>query len=151
MSKHRATPSFSFPQTSLARRFVPLLGALSLLATSGCVTRTLENNGLMAIPAPSDSTASGVMLVPPEARAAGWRILRFDNGGTVAEHSELRQDADRAMAAACAGDFRVTAEGPTAVNGMVTPRLAGTALEQSPFWYVQFVCVRDQDSPGTRG
>lgn len=151
MSKHRATPSLSSPRTSLARRFVPILVALSLLASSGCVTRTLDNNGLTAIPAPSDSTASGVMLVPPEARAVGWRILRFDNSGSVAAHSELRQDADRAMAAACAGDYRVTAEGPKAVDGMVTPRLAGTALEQSPFWYVQFVCVRDQDSPATRG
>ncbi|MFL5577447.1 MAG: hypothetical protein ACJ79S_15920 [Gemmatimonadaceae bacterium] len=144
MSKHRAIPASLFHRVLSGGRLVPTLGVLAVLTTSGCVTKTLENGGLEAIPAPSDTTAVGAMAVSPEARALGHRIVRFANTGTAADRAVRRKDAGRRMSAACAANYRTGAEGPAAVGGVVTPRLDGTKDQSSRFWYIQFVCVRDE-------
>ena len=130
--------------------FVATIGIVSVLTVAGCLTRTVDNEGLVAIPAPSDTTAFGTMHVSPEARAQGQRISRYVNNGSPEERAALRKSADRAMSAACSGSYRPGAEGPEAVAGLVTPRAAGTVDGPSPYWYVQFTCVRDA-STGTNG
>lgn len=141
----------ALPSPSSARgpRLIAACGTLAvLMVAAGCLTRTVENEGLVAIPAETDTTAFGAMLVSPEARARGQRISRFVNSGTPEERAALRKAADRAMSAACAGSHRTGAEGPDAVDGLVTPRRDGSDTGPSPFWYVQFTCVRDK-STGT--
>lgn len=126
-----------------------LLGLLLALLAIGCVGRTLGNEGLEAIPAPADIGAVGNMVVSPSAAAVGQRILRFDNRGTTSDRADKRKAAEKTMAAACASDYRSGAEGPAAVEGVVTPRPDETTHDASQFWYVQFVCVRDEHA--TRG
>lgn len=142
--------SRSTPHSSRGPRLFALCGTVAVLTAAGCLTRTVENEGLVAVAAAADSTAFGSMVVSPEARARGQRISRFVNSGTPEERAALRKAADRAMSAACAGSHRTGAEGPEAVDGLVTPRPEGVATGPSPYWYVQFTCVRDP-STGTTG
>lgn len=137
------TTTHPSPLSTRGPRLFAACGTLAVLTAAGCLTRTVENEGLVAIAAESDSTAFGEMRVSPEARARGQRISRFVNSGTPEERAALRKAADRAMSAACAGSHRAGAEGPAAVDGLVTPRPEGTATGPSPYWYVQFTCVRD--------
>ena len=130
-------------------RMFATAGTIAVLATAGCLTRTIENEGLVAVAAESDTTAFGEMLVSPEARAQGQRISRYVNTGTPDERAALRKRADRAMSAACNGSHRTGAEGPAAVDGLVTPRAEGTETGPSPYWYVQFTCVRDKSTGST--
>lgn len=145
-------PSLAHPSPLSTRgpRLFAASGTLAVLFAAGCLTRTVENEGLVAIAAESDSTAFGDMLVSPEARARGQRISRFVNSGSPDERAALRKRADRAMSAACSGSHRTGAEGPEAENGLVTPRPEGSATGPSPYWYVQFTCVRDK-ATGTTG
>ena len=138
------------PANARVPLLVALAGALAVLTAAGCLTRTIANEGLVAIPAPTDSLAFGAMLVSPEARSRGQRIGRFVNTGTAEEHAALRKAADRAMGAACAGPYRAGTEGPDAVAGLVTPQQPGASTGPSPYWYVQFTCVRDAASENTR-
>ena len=132
------------PHSTRGPRLFATCSTIAVLAAAGCLTRTVENEGLVAIAAESDSTAFGEMLVSPEARARGQRISRYVNSGTPEERAALRKRADRAMSAACAGSHRTGNEGPAAVDGLVTPRLEGSETGPSPYWYVQFTCVRDK-------
>jgi hypothetical protein len=150
MSESLAGPARIVPYSTRGPRLVATLGIVSVLTAAGCLTRTVENEGLVAIAAPTDTTAFGAMHVSPEARAQGLRISRFINTGSVDERQSLRKTADRAMSAACSGSYRPGAEGPDAVDGIVTPRAQGTMTGPSPYWYVQFTCVRD-GSTGTNG
>lgn len=129
-------------------RVRPLAAALVGLLALGCIGRTLGNEGLEAIPAPADPGSVGNMVVTPDAAALGQRILRFDNRGSVRVRAERRRVANQTMAAACASPYRSGAEGPAAINGVVTAAPDETSHAASEFWYVQFVCVRDQhDAP----
>jgi hypothetical protein len=148
MSTQSVTHARAFPRIASRFRLAPTFGMLALLTLCACVTRTLDNRGLDAIPAPADTSAVGVMIVLPEDRALGSRIIRFDNTGGEAEHATRRAQADSAMALTCDGNYRSTAEGPAAVKGVVTSRVAGTAIRASEFWYIQYVCV--QDAPASR-
>jgi hypothetical protein len=144
----------SIPQVVPARassRFRPLAAALVAVLAVGCIGRTLGNQGLEAIPAPVDPGSVGNMIVSPSAAALGERILRFDNRGTTKERAVRRKGAEQSMAAACASPYRSGAEGPTAVNGVVTAAPDETTHDASEFWYVQFVCVRDQRSAAAGG
>ena len=145
-------PDMSHPIALSTRgpRWFATCTTIAVLATAGCLTRTIDNEGLVAVAAESDTSAFGAMLVSPEARARGERISRYVNSGTPDERAALRKRADRAMSAACAGSHRTGAEGPEALNGLVTPRAEGTDAGPSPWWYVQFTCVRDK-STGTTG
>lgn len=134
------------PLSTRGPRLFAACGTIAVLTAAGCLTRTVDNEGLVAVAAESDTTAFGEMLVSPEARARGQRISRFVNSGTLDERAALRKRADRAMSAACSGSHRTGAEGPDAVDGLVTPRPEGTATGPSPFWYVQFTCVRDRST-----
>lgn len=145
-------PAIAAPITrpnALGPMVVAIAGALAVLTAAGCLTRTLANGGLVAISAPTDSLAFGAMLVSPEARAQGQRIGRFVNTGTTEEHAALRKATDRAMSEACAGSYRAGAEGPVAVDGLVTPQAPGGSTGPSPYWYVQFTCVRDAAAGST--
>ena len=145
------TPPYGTPRPdSRIPAFVASLGVVAVLTAAGCITRTVQNEGLVAVAAPTDTMAFGAMMVSPEARARGQRISRFVNTGTADEHAALRKAADRAMSEACAGSYRAGAEGPNAVDGLVTPRAEGTQTGPSPYWYVQFTCVRD-GATGTTG
>jgi hypothetical protein len=124
-------------------RVRPVAGALLGLLAAACIGRTLGNSGLEAIPAPADAGGVGNMVVSPAAAALGQRILRFDNRGTPAERAAQRKTANRTMSAACESDYRSGAEGPAAIAGVVTPRPDESSHDASEFWYVQFVCVRD--------
>lgn len=121
--------------------------AAGALAAGACVSRTLGNQGLERVPATADSAAIGALIVSPSNLALGERILRFDNSGTTEQRATLRKEADRRMSAACAGDYEVGAEGSEAVEGVVTAQPRNAASGPSPFWYIQFTCVRD--TPGT--
>ena len=134
------------PLSTRGPRLFAACGTIAVLTAAGCLTRTVDNEGLVTVAAESDSTAFGAMLVSPEARARGQRISRFVNSGSPDERAALRKRADRAMSAACAGSHRTGAEGPEAADGLVTPRGAGTATGPSPYWYVQFTCVRDRST-----
>ncbi|HVE78176.1 MAG TPA: hypothetical protein VNA89_04925 [Gemmatimonadaceae bacterium] len=148
MSTPRTTSRRLFHPLPSARRLVAALAVLGVSTTGACVSRTLDNQGLEPIASPLDSAAVGNMVVSPEARALGQRIVQFDNTGTAAERAARRKDADLRMTAACAGDYRTGAEGPAAANGVVGAGADGASRQQSPFWYIQFVCVRDSaDAP----
>ena len=122
---------------------------LLLLALSGCVSRSLGNGGMTATAAPADTAAVGEMIVTPEARALGHRILRFDNRGTREDHVARRRGAELTMARACEGTFVTAAEGPTARGGVVTAAGAGTGSQPSEYWYVQFRCVHQTTGADT--
>lgn len=125
---------------------------LLLLALAGCVSRSVGNGGMSVTAAPSDTTAVGEMVVTPEARALGQRILRFGNRGTGDDHAARRRGADLTMARACEGTFVTAAEGPTARGGVVTAARAGTGTQPSEYWYVQFRCVHQTTgADSTRG
>jgi hypothetical protein len=121
-----------------------LLALLAVIATTGCVPRTLVNDG---VEAPAAIAALDPMIVSPEARLAGQRIMRFDNMGAGSDRAARRRDADRRMSEACAGDYRTGSEGSSAVSGVVTawPHEAGPA-GATEFWYIQYVCLPG-DSP----
>jgi hypothetical protein len=128
------------PRTSLLEGLA-LLALLALIATTGCAPRTLVNQGREAIPAAV--AALDPMIMSPEARLAGQRIIRFDNMGAGSDRAARRRDADRTMSETCAGgDYRTGSEGSSAVQGVVTawPRAAGPAVA-TEFWYIQYVCV----------
>lgn len=150
MSKHLTTPRSTILRIPTGRRLAPALAALAISAASGCVSRTLDNHGLEAIPAPADTAAVGTMVVSADARALGQRIIQFDNTGTATDRAARRKNADLRMTAACAGDYRTGAEGPAASGGVVGPRVDGAGHRQSPFWYIQFVCVRDEPAAPAR-
>ena len=144
LQHHHAT-LVEYGGSSRARSLVrPMAGALLGLFAAACIGRTLGNEGLEAIPSPADVGGVGNMIVSPAAAALGQRILRFDNRGTSAERAAQRKTANRTMATACESDFRSGAEGPAAVGGVVTPRPDESTHDASEFWYVQFVCVRDE-------
>ena len=146
MSHPIALPAHAVRLSTRGPRLFATCTTVAVLLTAGCLTRTMDNGGLVAVAAENDTTAFGTMLVSPEARARGQRISRYVNSGTPDERAALRKRADRAMSAACSGSYRTGAEGPEAVGGLVTPRADGTAMGPSPFWYVQFSCVRDQST-----
>lgn len=143
------------PPRPLSRRGIAVraIAAIALvggsLASDGCVSRTLGNQGLEGVPAAHDTLAVGAMIVTPSNLALGQRILRFDNSGVPAERVARRKEAENRMAATCAGDYEVGAEGAAAVDGVVTRQAGGAEKEASPFWYIQFTCVRD--ARGTSG
>jgi hypothetical protein len=127
------------------RSLIAAACALAACAGGGCVTRSLVNGGLEAVPGPLATTD---MTVSPAARAAGQRILRFDNQGAQDIRDARRKDADRRMSDACAGNYVVGAEGPRAKNGVVSLRSDPTKpWGQTEFWYIQYICVRDTPSP----
>ena len=132
------------------RRVRPILGALLGLFAVACINRTLGNKGLEAIPAPVDPGGVGNMIVSPSAAALGQRILRYDNRGPASERAAMRKGAERTMSAACASDYRSLAEGPAAFSGVVTPQLDEATHDASEYWYVQYVCVRDDHPTGGR-
>lgn len=145
---NRTTPVNHGAFTGATSRVRPFAGALVGLLAIACVGRTLGNDGLEAIPAPMDAGSVGNMVVSPAAAALGQRILRFDNRGTVKVRAAQRKGAERTMAAACDSHYRSGAEGPAAINGVVTPRPDEATHDASEFWYVQYVCVRaEHDTP----
>lgn len=147
MTIHRRFRHPVSPRRLAGRVFTVVLLIGSSLAADACVSRTLGNRGLERVPATADSAAIGALIVSPGNLTLGQRILRFDNSGSSEQRAALRKEADRRMSATCAGDYQVGAEGSEAVDGVVTPQPRGEASAPSPFWYVQFTCVRD--TPGT--
>ena len=137
MPKHPARVRTA-PRQSLLESLA-LLTILAVVATTGCVPRTLVNDSRESIPAPA---ALDPMIVSPEARLAGQRIVRFDNMGAGSDRAARRRDASRQMSEVCAGDYRTGSEGSSAVSGVVTawPRAAGPA-GATEFWYIQYVCL----------
>jgi hypothetical protein len=144
MSKHRVMSFNVVPRLASGRRFLPALAVLAALPAGGCVSRTLDNHGLEAVSAPGDTAVVGNMVLSPGALALGQRIIRFDNTGRASERAARRKDADLRMSVACAGDYRTGAEGPAASEGVVGARIDGASRAQSPYWYIQYVCVGDE-------
>lgn len=139
---------------ALARRqsLVAAACALVACASAGCVSRSPVNEGLDPVPARSAVTDIAAMDVSPAGRAAGQRILRFDNQGDQTVRDARRRDADRRMADSCAGNYVVGAEGPQAQNGMVSLRSDPTKpWGQTEYWYIQYICLRDTPSVDSIG
>ncbi len=141
---NHAAPIAQVSPARTSLRLRSLAAALAGLLAVGCIGRTLGNQGLEAIPAPADVGGVGNMIVSPSAAALGERILRFDNRGTTKARAARRKGAEATMAAVCASPYRSGAEGPAAINGVVTAAPDEATHDASEFWYVQFVCVRDQ-------
>ena len=141
------TTTLRTPIRSTAGRLVATLGAIAMLATGACVERSYANGGI-AEPEPlPDTVGVSVMFVPVSTWARGVKIARYPNHGTPSERAARRHDVQHLMAANCGGYYRTGAEGPDAVDGIVTPPRGGQGVEPSSFsyisrfWYIQYTCA----------
>lgn len=122
--------------TILGRWHMPIL-ALAL-ATLACSAKMVSTPGTGSAPSP----------YAPVNEATRGGVIKYLNAGVSSIRQKRRDDAYKQMFDACAGRYRIDAEGPRTEGAMVVPAGNGAAVIDSQYWYIQFSCIRDsaQDS-----
>jgi hypothetical protein len=112
------------------------IGLAVLALGTGACTATMVNRpggaGARSQYAPVNETV----------RTAG--LVKYNNHGSESMVRSRRQDAYRQMHTACAGAYRIDAEGPREENGVVPPQPAGpppAPTAGTSYWFIQFSCV----------
>jgi hypothetical protein len=69
-------------------------------------------------------------------------LIKYSRQGAESALKARRQDAYRQMFDACAGSYRIEAEGPKQEGGLVVPVTEGAAAAPAQgHWFIQFTCV----------
>ncbi|MGH8233990.1 MAG: hypothetical protein ACREPU_07325 [Rhodanobacteraceae bacterium] len=109
-----------------------LVIGLACLAMAGCATTTAE---MLARPGGSDGPSTG----------ADFGLVRYQADGSASDVEARQQDAKIKMYSACAGHYRVLAQGArNKIN--VGPGFGrfgrGAPASSESYVYIKFVCTR---------
>lgn len=107
-----------------------------LAAVAGCSASMVQRPGSLV----SDPNA-------PVNEATRPGVIRYLNEGIGAVREKRRADAYAQMRKACAGPYRIDAEGPRMEGAVVVHDGDTSAILESQYWYIQFSCVRTPTPP----
>lgn len=98
---------------------------------SGCRAHMMETRG---------ETIS--LFKSPTQKPGRGGVVRYLNTGFQSWRKARREDALRQMQSFCAGEYRVTAEGPRSKFGAEMPIGNSVSLEVDQYWYIAFDCAK---------
>lgn len=108
------------------RLYVVIAGLVSL---TGCVSADVVS---------SPNSRSAYAPINASSRPG---LIKYLNDGAAFVREKRRENAYRQMHDACAGKYKIDAEGTSSEGGAIINTSTGSFFAQSHYWYIQFSCV----------